>query len=97
MLKAKMQEILQRHEVFREELGTLEGMTATIHVKPGAVPKFNIPRSVHFAMRSKIDVTMNRLLNENIITPVKYSEHAAPVVSLSLMVPLDYAEIINSL
>lgn len=82
-LKAKLQEILQHHEeVFKEELGTLKGMTATIHVKLGSVPKFYRPRSVPFAMRSKVDVEINRLLNENIITPVKYSEWAAPVVPI---------------
>ncbi|XP_016335635.1 uncharacterized protein K02A2.6-like [Sinocyclocheilus anshuiensis] len=33
-------------------------------------------------MRSKVDAEINRLLNENIITPVKYSEWAAPVVPI---------------
>lgn len=82
-LKAKLQEILQHHEeVFKEELGTLKGMTASIHVKPGSVPKFYRPRSVPFAMRSKVDAEINRLLNENIVTPVKFSEWAAPVVPI---------------
>ncbi|KAL1258019.1 hypothetical protein QQF64_011263 [Cirrhinus molitorella] len=45
-LKETLQGILQRHEeVFKEEVGTLKGMTATIHVKPGSVPKFFHPRS----------------------------------------------------
>lgn len=82
-LKVKLQEILQRHEeVFKEELGTLKGMTVMIHFNPGSVPKFYRPRSVHFAMRSKVEAEINRLLNENIITPVKYSEWAAPVVPI---------------
>ncbi|KAL0160115.1 hypothetical protein M9458_043840, partial [Cirrhinus mrigala] len=82
-LKATLQGILQRHEeVFKEELGTLKGMTVTIHVKPGSMPKFFRPRSVPFAKRSKVEAEINRLVNENIITPVKYSEWAAPVVPI---------------
>lgn len=33
-------------------------------------------------MRSKVEAEINRLVNENIITPVKYSEWAAPVVPI---------------
>lgn len=76
-----LQDVLSRHEgVFKSELGTLKGFKATIHVPADATPRFYWPRSVPFAMKPKLDAEIDRLLTENIITPVKFSEWAAPVV-----------------
>ncbi|XP_039887198.1 uncharacterized protein K02A2.6-like [Simochromis diagramma] len=78
-----LQQVLSKHEnVFKEELGTLKGMKAAIHVKSDATPRFFRPRSVPFAMRAKVDEEIDRLLKEGIISPVKYAEWAAPVVPL---------------
>ncbi|XP_029904245.1 LOW QUALITY PROTEIN: uncharacterized protein K02A2.6-like [Myripristis murdjan] len=78
-----LEQVLQKHEgVFKEELGTLKGFKATIHVPDNAAPRFYRPRSVPYAMKPKVDAEIDRLLKENIITPVKYSEWAAPVVPL---------------
>ncbi|XP_030580469.1 uncharacterized protein K02A2.6-like [Archocentrus centrarchus] len=78
-----LQQVLSKHEdVFKEELGTLKGTKATIHVKQDATPRFFRPRSVPFAMRAKVDEEIDRLLKENIISPVKYAEWAAPVVPI---------------
>ena len=74
--------MLQKHKgVFKEELGTLKGFQATIHVPDNAAPRFYRPRSVPYAMKPKVDAEIDRLLKENIIT-VKYSGWAAPVVPL---------------
>uniref|UniRef100_A0A3B3B4L9 Gypsy retrotransposon integrase-like protein 1 n=1 Tax=Oryzias melastigma TaxID=30732 RepID=A0A3B3B4L9_ORYME len=78
-----LQQVLNGHEnVFKEELGTLRGTKATVRVKSDASPRFFRPRSVPFAMRAKVDEEIDRLLRENIISPVKYSEWAAPVVPI---------------
>ncbi|KAL3988098.1 5-hydroxytryptamine receptor 3 [Sarotherodon galilaeus] len=78
-----LQQVLSKHEnVFKEELGTLKGMKAAIHVKSDATPRFFRPHSVPFAMRAKVDEEIDRLLKEGIISPVKYAEWAAPVVPL---------------
>lgn len=70
--------MLDKHEnVFKDELGTLKGAKATIHVQKDAPPHFSHPRSVPFAMRDKVD--RDRLLKADIISPVKY---AAPVVPI---------------
>ncbi|XP_032363557.1 uncharacterized protein LOC116676762 [Etheostoma spectabile] len=61
---------------------TLKGTKATIHVKANAVPRFFRPRSVPYAMRAKVDEEIDRLLEEGIITPMKYAEWAAPVVPI---------------
>lgn len=78
-----LQQVLSKHEsVFKEELGTLKGFKATIHVPAEATPRFYRPRSVPYAMRPKVDAEIDRLIKEDIVTPVKYSEWAAPVVPL---------------
>ncbi|XP_033993597.1 uncharacterized protein K02A2.6-like [Trematomus bernacchii] len=78
-----LQQVLSKHEnVFKEELGTLKGMKATIHVKADAVPRFFRPRSVPYAMRTKVDEEIDRLLKEGVISPVKHAEWAAPVVPI---------------
>ncbi|XP_041651122.1 uncharacterized protein K02A2.6-like [Cheilinus undulatus] len=83
MWKTTLQLVLSKHEhVFKDELGTLKGTKATIHVKLNAVPRFFRPRSVPYAMRAKVDEELDRLLKEGIITPVKYAEWAAPVVPI---------------
>ena len=44
---ASVQEVLAAHpQVFREELGTLQGYNATIHVESSACPKFCKARSI---------------------------------------------------
>ncbi|XP_039543047.1 uncharacterized protein K02A2.6-like [Pimephales promelas] len=78
-----LQQVLFQHaEVFKEELGTLRGATATLHVPTDATPRFFRPRSVPFALKTKVEEEINRLLRDKIISPVKYSEWAAPVVPI---------------
>ncbi|XP_062864462.1 uncharacterized protein K02A2.6-like [Trichomycterus rosablanca] len=78
-----LQKVLQKHaDVFREELGTLKGTKAVVHVAANATPRFYRPRVVPYAMRVKLEREIDRLLKENIITPVKYAEWAAPVVPI---------------
>lgn len=78
-----LNQVLDKHEnVFKDELGTLKGAKATIHVQKDAPPGFFRPRSVPFAMRAKVDEEIDRLLKAHIISPVKYAEWAAPVVPI---------------
>nr|XP_043895059.1 uncharacterized protein K02A2.6-like [Solea senegalensis] len=76
-----LQEVLLRHDtVFKDELGTLKGFAAKIHVASDAKPCFYKPRSVPFAMKKKVEQELERLLEEKIIEPVKFSDWAAPIV-----------------
>ncbi|KAG1937621.1 gag-pol fusion protein [Pimephales promelas] len=78
-----LQQVLFQHaEVFKEELGTLRGATATLHVPTDAAPRFFRPRSVPFALKTKVEEEINRLLRDKIISSVKSSEWAAPVVPI---------------
>ncbi|XP_062400896.1 uncharacterized protein K02A2.6-like [Sardina pilchardus] len=70
----------QKEEVFKEELGTWRGPPAKIYVKEGVAPKFYKPRPVPYAMRKRVEIELERLSNQGIIEPVKFSEWAAPIV-----------------
>lgn len=69
--------------VFRDELRTLNDIKATISVKPDATPKFHKARPLPFAMKEKVEKELKRLEKEVIISPVKYSEWAVPVVPIT--------------
>ncbi|XP_061570024.1 uncharacterized protein K02A2.6-like [Cololabis saira] len=73
--------VLQRHaEVFKKELGTLKGMEVAIALKPDYVPRFCQARVVPYALRPKVEVEIERLCDQGIISPVKFSEWATPIV-----------------
>lgn len=77
----KLDELLDKHSsLFKEELGTLRGTKVRLHVKEGAKPKFCKARNVPYVMKEKLEKELKRLEDEHIITPVQFSEWAAPVV-----------------
>ena len=61
-------------------MGTLKGTTAKIYVDPEATPKFMKARPVPYALKAKVELELDRLQRENIISPVDFSEWAAPIV-----------------
>ena len=69
-------------EVFKDELSTLRGTTAKIHVDSQATPKFFKPHSVPYILREMVEKELDRLLNEGIIEPVQFSDWAAPIVPI---------------
>ncbi|RXN04917.1 putative protein K02A2.6-like protein [Labeo rohita] len=76
-----LQDVLSRYEaVFKEGLGTWTGPPAKIHVDKDAVPRYYKPRPVPYALKKKVEVELERLLNDKILKPVKFSEWAAPIV-----------------
>ncbi|XP_029347897.1 uncharacterized protein K02A2.6-like, partial [Acyrthosiphon pisum] len=48
----------------------------------GAIPKFFKPRSIPLALKSKVESEIDRLIDNNILTPVNYSEWATPIVPI---------------
>lgn len=50
---ALQQVLLNHEEVFNDELCTLNGTTATLHVPPDVTPRFFRPRSVPYALRER--------------------------------------------
>ena len=67
-------------DVFGEGLGTLKGTEAKIYVDPSAPPKFMKTRPVPYALKAKVAKELDRLQSEGIISPVVFTEWAAPIV-----------------
>ena len=78
---ATLEQVLERHkEVFKEELGTVEGTKVAIHVNPNARPRFYKACPVPHAIQGKLKLELDRLEREKIIRPIQFSNWAAPVV-----------------
>ena len=76
-----LERILDRHSrVFRAELGVLKDTTAKIYVDSSARPRFLKARPISYFLREKVDRELQRLQQEGILTPVKFSEWATPIV-----------------
>ena len=71
--------MLKKHSiVFNNELGKIKHITAHINVKPGTTPKFCKVRPVPYTVKERVEI--ERLLKEGVVSPVKYSEWATPIV-----------------
>ena len=66
--------------MFADELGTLQGSKASIHIDPSIPPKFCKARSLPYAMKDKVEKELQKLEIQGIISPVKYSKWAAPIM-----------------
>lgn len=97
----KLEELLERHSsVFSSKLGCFNAMKAKIYIREEVQPKFFKPRSVPYILREKVNMELDRLQQENVITPVKHSEWAAPFVPVvkqdgSIRICGDYKLTIN--
>ena len=69
-------------DVLCDKLGTLNSMTAKLHVQPNAVPKFHKAHPVPFSMKEAIGQEIDHLESEGILEKVKHSEWAAQVVAV---------------
>ena len=67
-------------DVFRDELGILKGIEATITVDESAPPRFHKPRHVPFALKEKVEEQLDKQVKEGELVPVAKSEWAAPIV-----------------
>ena len=67
-------------EVFKDELGTIQGVKAKIYVDENAPPKYFKARPVPYALKKKIELELDRLEKQGQITRVQFSEWAAPIV-----------------
>jgi hypothetical protein len=65
--------------VFQPELGMLKGITAKLHVTNRAAHKFCSPCPVPYALREVVEKQLVTLESEGVLTPVNYSQWAAPI------------------
>lgn len=56
------------------------GVTAKIHVKQDVSPKFVKARSVPFYYKEMVETALDKMVKEEVLEPVSYSEWAAPIV-----------------
>ena len=76
-----LQTVLQKHsKVFSEQLGCFNGPPVHLYLDEKVKPKYHKPRKVPFSLKEKVDKELERLQDDGIISPVKYSKWAAPVV-----------------
>ena len=69
-------------EIFRDELGTVRGFQASLHLKGSPQPKFFQPRPVPFAIRDASGHELDHLEADTIIEKITYAEWAAPIVAV---------------
>ena len=73
--------IHQHSAIFEPGIGKLQAPPATFHLKQHT-PKFIKARTVPFSQRDKVKTELNRLQAEGIISPVKFSDYATPIVPI---------------
>ncbi|XP_055589226.1 uncharacterized protein K02A2.6-like [Uranotaenia lowii] len=88
-------------EVFREGLGLCRKTKVQLFLKPNAQPVFRQKRPVPFHAVEKVEAELQRLQQLGIISPVDYSDWAAPIVSVSkpggkIRVCADYSTGLNA-
>lgn len=78
---SNVEKIVAKHPgLFKSEIGTLKGMEATITVPPDSKPRFHKPRPVPYAIKARVEEELERLKEAGIISPVQFSDWAAPIV-----------------
>ena len=80
-ISCDLDSMLSSHQsVFKDELGTMQGVKAKLFVEPESKLKFFKPRQVPYALKGAIEQELNRLENMGVIEKVRYSEWVAPIV-----------------
>jgi len=87
-------------EVFKEELGRVQGVKANIYVDPQAQSKFIQPHNVPYALKGKVENKLGHLEKEGVIEKIQSSDWAAPIVPVvkqdgSVRICGDYKVTIN--
>jgi len=70
-------------DVSAEGLGTLKGEKAKIYVDQDMEPKYIKARAVPYALRRNVELELERLEHEVIISPVEFSEWEVPIVPVA--------------
>lgn len=87
-------------ELFSNGLGCFNKKKVSLQLKPGVKPVFRNARPVPEAARTDISIELERLQHLGIISPVKYSPWAAPIVAVKkkngqLRICADYSTGLN--
>ena len=72
--------MMEFSDVFKDELGILKGIEATVTVQESATPHFHKPRLVPFALKEKVEQQLDKQAEEGELIPIDKSEWEAPTV-----------------
>ena len=72
--------LAQHQAIFQEGLGTLVGYYTQIQIDPSAMPKFCKARAVPYAYQALVNKELDRLVDQGILTPVRFADWATPIV-----------------
>ena len=70
------------YEIFRDELGTVRGFQASLHLKGSPQPKFFRPKPVPFVIRDAVGYELDRLEADTIIEKATHAEWGVPIVAV---------------
>lgn len=69
--------------VFTKKLGVYKGPQVKVHIRDDAAPVFFRCRPVPFAIRDRVCEEIDRLVKNDIIEPIPYSNWATPIVPVT--------------
>ncbi|XP_062711752.1 uncharacterized protein K02A2.6-like [Aedes albopictus] len=93
---------LKFSEVFQSSLGKCTKAKVKLYLKPDARPVYCPKRPVAYAALPKVDAELQRLQDKGIISPVKFSDWATPIVvvrksdNVSVRICGDYSTGLNN-
>ncbi len=67
-------------EVFKQELGSMEGINVKLTVEPECQPKFLKARPLPYALKPKVEASLTELVANSVLEPVSISKWATPIV-----------------
>ena len=91
----------QNSDVFKPGVGTLKDYKAHIFINSTVPPIFCKARSVPYAMRPLVEAQLDKLVQEGILTPIQFSDWAAPIVPVmkadqqSVRICSDFKQTVN--
>ena len=71
-------------ELFEPGLGAFKGPDVSIEVDPEVTPHFCKARQLPYAMRSKVEDEIERLIKEGTSEQIDYANWAAPIVGIAV-------------
>ncbi|XP_022833967.1 uncharacterized protein K02A2.6-like [Spodoptera litura] len=87
-------------ELFKDALGEYKGPEVSLHLRTDATPRFLKARPVPFPLRKQVEEQLTQMINDGILTPVRYSKWATPLRIVkkddgSLRICGDYRSTVN--
>ena len=91
---------LYQSKVFKPGVGEVVGYEAQLQLKEDSKPVFRKARTVPYALKEKIEETIDQMVEDKILTPVDHSQFASPIVPVikpdsSVRICGDYKSTLN--